>query len=148
MDRIINDINAFLDGYDPSMLRAALKVRNLHLRGERIEGGWKKWTGEGVPPRPYEWRGLPNGSIQYRESIAGAPLNMQATPTGGGSTASQGKTDTSLRHNPSVSCPWCGAETFLEPLCPACRAGKAGMSARVICGENSDHIFYIPRKES
>ena len=144
IDQASDDINAFLDGYEPVKLRTALRNRNRHARGERLAGGWKTWTGDGVPPRPYEWRERPDGIVQYREPVAGSAVIEPPTPTVDRRRAPR-RTDTSLRKNPGVACPWCGSETFIEPLCPACREGRAGMAYRVICGDNADHIFYVPR---
>jgi len=130
-----DDIKAYLRAFSPEVVEAAL-VEYRAGEGGESSSEWKTWTGGGRPPSPpYEWREI-NGQTQYKEAASQPDATLITRAP---------KTDTALRRNPGMSCPYCGAETYLEPLCPACQFGRAGLSARIICGEHSDHIFYIPR---
>jgi len=146
----INEILVILTAFPAEEMRAALKQHNLAKREARVFNGWRVWPGPDMPEPPTEWRKI--GLITYyresppspAQSSKPAPVRPRArvappTPV----KSVRGKTDTSLRENPGVTCPFCGGETYLEPLCPAGKEGRAGMSGRVLCGDNSDHVFYL-----
>lgn len=141
-DEILTILGAFGD----EEVRAALRQYNSRRQEARIAEGWRIWTEDGPPPKPYEWRRL--GKVTYYRE----PRPVEAHPSPKPKpreTAREGqtKTDVSVRPNPGMSCPYCGSETFYEPLCPGCKEGRAGMSARIICGDDSNHVFYVPRSE-
>ncbi len=120
----VDDINAFLDAYTPSDVKAALRERNARMHMERKASEWKPWNGEGVPPKPYEYREI-NGVIQYREPVIHKPGRIQ-------SIAAPERTKESVT---SIPCPGCGAIMFKEGICPSCEDGKKGYRIRLLCGE-------------
>lgn len=142
----IEYLAAILDMYPLDHVRVAVKRRVKRERGiDAADGEWKVWRGAGKPPKPFEFRTV-GDRIEYREPAKPDPKSAGSVSVNVRSTAPRQRTDTALKENPGMSCPFCGeAKTYREPVCPACREGKAGMAARIICGDNSDHVFYVTR---
>ena len=144
--RYTDDIVAFLGAFPIDEVSAALAVlKDRDASSAAQAGEWTHWNSDTPPAPPFEWRRLPNGDLQYRDPVA-----LVAPERAAKSSPSRRfgpKVDTSLQRAPGISCPWCGGETFREPLCPRCKEWRAGMAARIICGDNSDHVFYVPREE-
>lgn len=131
MDETIKEeIKALLIAYPVDLTRQALRELSLARREERIQDGWQLWTGEGVPPKPFEWRRL-GGVVHYRNP----PPRADATV----STTAQRRSNVSAT---ARICPFCGAEAFPQSVCPKCAKGKAGIRKQYLCGENDSHIFF------
>ena len=131
MSSRVDEINSFLDAFSPAEVKEALKRRNARRLEDRLGTDWKPWTGEGLPPRPYEWRKV-NNTIQYREPGSHAP------PSGAPKKPAPARPKTREALTPLL-CPACGAGMYKEGVCASCEDGKAGYKIRLLCGE-CDHV--------
>lgn len=132
----VGTILTFLSAYSSAIVRAALKRKNLSERDGRTEGGWMLWTGEGTPPKPFEYTVF-NGKWYYREPLAPEQVVKQVAAR----RAPSGKSTTDATQTAKI-CPYCGAEAFAQSVCPKCAKGKAGIRKQYICGEVDSHVFY------
>lgn len=128
----VDEINSFLDAFSLDEVKSALKRRNARAREGRLAEDWKPWTGEGAPPRPYEWREV-NGQIQYRE-----PPRWEKQPPAARSETSeraQGKAARTEEALTPLTCPACAAPMYKEGVCGSCEDGRKGYRIRLLCGE-------------
>lgn len=136
----ISKIKSFLGAFPRKEVMAALRDLAIDEKRDRKRSGWRyygKVGGSSWPPSGHDWFSA-NGKIYVRPSgTHDSVASSSAKPPQ--------KRSTALERNPGMPCPWCGSETFREPLCPACKEGKAGMAYRILCGEDADHVFYVPR---
>ena len=133
-EKTMDTINAFLDAFPQDLLRAALKKRSLFLRGQRIENGWKIWTGSEPPGPPLGWMKV-GSVIYYRKDgppETSAPVSREKSR----------KTDTGVSTVDGLKCPECGAAMYKEGVCPGCEDGKKGYRIRLLCGECDKTILF------
>ena len=134
-DTVKNEILLFLGAWPEELVRQALQIFDDPQHRETLQAGWRLWTQDGHPERPYEWRQI-GETIYYRESgsedtaSVGTRRSHQRKPTSRSETVSR------------KQCPDCGAEAFAQSVCPKCSKGKAGIRKQWVCGENDDHVFY------
>jgi len=133
-DQAISEIRTFLSAWPMNLVKQALKAFALERHSDRLADGWEIWTGEGEPPREYEWRRL--GMVTHYRLPPRPDSQKTAAATREGASAVSGRAQALKR------CPDCGAESFAQPICPACAKGKAGIRKMYVCGENSNHVFY------
>ncbi len=129
------EILTFLGAFSAETVRAALKDFARARRENRLIEGWVIWNGEGEPERPYEWRRI--GNITYYRMPPPPKERVMVS----GEKPIRTEPVRNIRSSDKI-CPDCGAQAFVQMICPACAKGKAGIRKMYICGENSDHVFY------
>lgn len=140
--REVDTILTFLSAYLPTVVKAALKKRNAHLRGERIKDGWTIYTGE-WPPASGQWMKL--GNVTYTRGMP-IPPEYSAAPVSAASRSTGNGTKTDLSMKPTdCKCPACGEVMAWEPICPGCALGKMGFSGRYVCMDDMTHEFYVTK---
>ena len=130
-EQVMDTINNFLDAFDASLVRAALKKRGLFQRGKRIKNGWKVWTGPGMPQPPLGWMKV-GDVIYWREA---EPPHMPDENSAPPSRKRIRGMDTGVSSVSGIKCPECGAAMYKEGVCPGCEDGKKGYRIRLLCGE-------------
>lgn len=152
VDTILTVLGAYPDG----LVKAALKRRNAHRRGERIAGGWKIHTGQGEPDLKLG-NSMRIGNLWYTRErpavpAAAAPSGMGYQPVNGRvptnptseSRHPKSKTDLSMKPT-DKRCPVCGEDMAWEPICPGCTLGRMGFRGRYVCMDDFDHTFYVTK---
>jgi len=150
-ERQIDTILTVLSAYPREVVKAALKRRNDHQRGERIAAGWRIFRGSGEPPAEAGDR-MRGGSLWYtRERPATPPIATtggtrsvaagSANESGSGATR---KTDLSMKPT-DRKCPTCGEVMAWEPICPGCALGRLGFAGRYVCMDDMSHEFYVTK---
>lgn len=133
----VTSVLTFLSAYSTKVVRSALKQKSMSEKEARELNGWKLWTGEGIPPKPYEYT-MFNELWYYREPLTAEQRNTVVAASVFRKTSSS-KSQTEAK---TKICPDCGAQAFAQAVCPRCLKGKAGIRRMWICGENENHVFY------
>lgn len=129
----IKEVQVMLSAFPADVVNEALKRHGNVRRGRRAaEKGWTLWEGEGIPPKPFEWKKLGERTY-YRQPGGRTEKQTTASATERGKAIADGK---------AKICPDCGAQAFAQSVCPKCAKGKAGIRKQWVCGENDNHVFY------
>lgn len=144
-EREIDTILTFLSAYPRDQVKAALKRRNAHHRGERIEAGWQIYTGEGKPPAEAGDR-MKVKSLWYTRERRASPevRHMPKAATANEGTNGGKKSDLSMKPT-DRKCPICGEVLAWEPICAGCALGKMGFRGRYVCMDDMSHEFYVTK---
>lgn len=130
----IKEVQMILSAWPEDVVNEALKRHGNVRRGRRAaEKGWTLWEGEGIPPKPFEWKKLGERTYYRQPGRADNHATVSAAIRQDIKARPDGKTKI---------CPDCGAQAFASAVCPKCAKGKAGIRKQWVCGENDNHVFY------
>lgn len=142
----VDTIVTFLSAYPGDRVRAALRSWIAYRRGERLDAGWKIYTGAGDPPAEAGDK-MQIGSLWYTRERP--PARLQARQAPKAATPNEGtnggkKTDLSMKPT-DRKCPTCGEVMAWEPICPGCALGRLGFAGRYVCMDDMTHEFYVTK---
>jgi hypothetical protein len=158
----IETIQLFLTAYSRDHVKAAVSEWAKAHVSERIQNkemvylqqGWTIHDGTYWDiPKEHDWQ-MHGKKIWIRPSRLPATPNEVPCPNADGSMPPPPQAvmykpvKQDLSPVPSdLKCPICGEQTVKEPICKGCIEGRAGFTARFICMDNMDHVFYQKQEE-